>query len=74
MEEADINRASKKFDLRKEYVDQFASEINEFSSQYGRENAHSYTATNLTESYSRYPLYGDFTDCYVMVMIGFLIQ
>ena len=52
-----------------EISSQFASSVIDFSSQYGRENSHSYTVSNLTYGPSRFPLYGDNRESCVLVYI-----
>ena len=48
---------------------QFATKIDSFSSQYGQENSIFYTAANLAKpsSYCKYPAYGDFQECFLLV-------
>ena len=43
--------------------------VTRFSSQYGSEVSHSYTATNLAGEPHKYPSYGDFTEACVMVRV-----
>eukprot|EP00088_Acartia_fossae_P021172 TRINITY_DN22663_c0_g1_i11.p1 TRINITY_DN22663_c0_g1~~TRINITY_DN22663_c0_g1_i11.p1 ORF type:complete len:601 (-),score=50.87 TRINITY_DN22663_c0_g1_i11:588-2390(-) len=47
-------------------VEQYASEILDFSSQYGSDKSVSYTAHNLTGRPNKFPSYGDFSQTYVM--------
>ncbi len=63
----DKSRDLESNDTKNHYIDQFASYVTEFSSQYGKENAYSYTATNLAHGYSKYPSYGDYSECFVLV-------
>lgn len=46
-----------------------AKNVVSFSSQYGRENSFTYTASNLVKplSFYKYPLYGDFQECFLLV-------
>lgn len=48
-------------------ISQYASSVIGFSSQYGREGGQAYVAANLSGGISRYPSYGDFTECCVFV-------
>ncbi|XP_050540575.1 F-box/LRR-repeat protein 4 [Daktulosphaira vitifoliae] len=52
------------------FVFQFASEVVDFSSQYGSDISISYTASNLTGKPSKFPNYGDFPQSYVMRSYG----
>ncbi|XP_023324560.1 F-box/LRR-repeat protein 4 [Eurytemora carolleeae] len=47
-------------------VEQYATEVLDFSSQYGSDNSISYTAHNITGMPSKFPSYGDFSQTYVM--------
>lgn len=49
------------------FIDQFVSEVLNFSSQYGSDTSISYTAYNLTGKPSKFPDYGDFPQAFVMV-------
>lgn len=49
------------------FIEQFASEVLDFSSQYGSDTSISYTAYNLTGKPSKFPDYGDFPQVFVMV-------
>lgn len=55
------------------FVFQFASEVVDFSSQYGSDISISYTASNLTGKPSKFPNYGDFPQSYVMVIYSYII-
>lgn len=46
---------------------QFASEVVNFSSQYGTNGTHTYTACNLAGSLKIYDGYGDRTEAFVLV-------
>ena len=48
-------------------IEQFASKVVNFSSQYGTAMSSSYTAINLASSPNIYPNYGDYTDAFVLV-------
>jgi hypothetical protein len=50
-------------------ISQYASSVIDFSSQYGREGGQAYVAANLSGGLSRYPAYGDFTECCVFVSL-----
>lgn len=52
------------------FVEQFASEVLDFSSQYGSDTSISYTAYNLTGKPSKFPDYGDFPQVFVMKTYG----
>ncbi len=45
---------------------QYASEVLDFSTQYGSDNSISYTAHNLVGMPSKFPAYGDFSQTFVM--------
>lgn len=49
------------------FIEQFVSEVLDFSSQYGSDTSISYTAYNLTGKPSKFPDYGDFPQAFVMV-------
>lgn len=49
-------------------IRQFASFVNDFSSQYGREDGFAFTALNLVGKLSRFPSYGDYGECFVLVI------
>lgn len=49
------------------FVEQFVSDIRDFSSQYGSDISISYTAYNLAGKPSKYPDYGDYPQAFVMV-------
>ena len=48
-------------------MEQYASTVVNFSSQYGTAGTSSYTASNLASDLSVYPKYGDFTEAFVLV-------
>lgn len=48
-------------------IEQFASKVVNFSSQYGTAGTSSYTASNLALGLNVYPKYGDFTEAFVLV-------
>ena len=48
---------------------QAASEVVNFSSQYGPDHSRSYTVHNVVGEYSIYPSYGDFTQTLVFVSV-----
>ncbi len=52
-------------------IEQFASDVRSFSSQYGSEISISYTAYNICGKPSKYPAYGDFPQTFVMVIFLF---
>jgi hypothetical protein len=45
---------------------QYASEVLDFSSQYGSDNSISYTAHNIVGVPTKFPAYGDFSQTFVM--------
>merc|ERR1719158_2587882 len=47
-------------------VEQFVSEVLDFSSQYGSDSSISYTAHNIVGRPSKFPSYGDFSQTFVM--------
>ncbi|EFX72265.1 hypothetical protein DAPPUDRAFT_59219 [Daphnia pulex] len=47
------------------FIEQYASKVTYYTSQYGSINGVSYTANNLMGPPSRYPAYGDFPETYV---------
>jgi len=47
-------------------VEQYATEVLDFSSQYGSDHSISYTAHNITGMPTKFPSYGDFSQTYVM--------
>lgn len=51
-------------------VNQYASEVLDFSSQYGSDYSISYTALNITGRPSKYPEYGDFPETYALRTYG----
>lgn len=51
-------------------VNQYASEVLDFSSQYGSDYSISYTALNITGRPSKYPDYGDFPETYALRTYG----
>lgn len=53
------------------FIEQFASKITYYSSQYGHVNGVSYTANNLVGPPSRFPAYGDYSETYVPVTMNF---
>jgi F-box/leucine-rich repeat protein 4 len=50
------------------FIEQYASKVSYYTSQYGSINGVSYTANNLIGPPSRYPAYGDFPETYVPVL------
>ena len=48
-------------------VEQFVSQVANFSSQYGTAGTSSYTASNLVSGLNVYPKYGDYTEAFVLV-------
>lgn len=50
-------------------IEQFASKVVNFSSQYGTAGTSSYTASNLAHGLNIFPKYGDFTDAFVLVSL-----
>ena len=52
---------------RMTHVEQFASKVVNFSSQYGTAGTSSYTASNLASGLNVYPKYGDYTEAFVLV-------
>lgn len=52
-----------------QYCRQFVYDVAEFSSQYGREDAKSYTVGNLKSSPSIFPNYGDYLESCVLVRL-----
>ena len=50
------------------FIEQYASKVTYYTSQYGSANGVSYTANNLIGPPSRYPAYGDFPETYVPVL------
>ncbi|KAJ1526764.1 hypothetical protein ONE63_008339 [Megalurothrips usitatus] len=52
------------------FVEQFVSDIRDFSSQYGSDISISYTAYNLAGKPSKYPDYGDYPQAFVMRTYG----
>ena len=48
-------------------IEQFASAVVNFSSQYGTLGTSSYTASNLASGTNVYPKYGDYTEAFVLV-------
>jgi hypothetical protein len=64
------NSLQTNLELPKKYFHELhADRIISFSSQYGKENSIIYTATNLTKPshYCKYPAYGDFESCFLLV-------
>ncbi|KAK6617865.1 hypothetical protein RUM43_014094 [Polyplax serrata] len=53
-----------------QFVEQYVSEVLDFSSQYGSDTSISYTAYNLTGKPSKFPDYGDFPQAFVMKTYG----
>lgn len=51
-------------------VDQFAKEVEDFSSQYGSDGSISYVANNVVGKPTLYPQYGDFSSAYCMRSYG----
>ena len=49
------------------FIEQWASDVVDFTSQYGSESSISYTVTNITGKSNIYPTYGDFTQACVLV-------
>lgn len=49
------------------FIEQYASRITCYTSQYGSVNGVSYTANNLIGPPSRFPSYGDFPETYAPV-------
>ena len=47
-------------------VEQFVSEVLDFSSQYGSDASISYTAHNIVGRPTKFPSYGDFSQTFVM--------
>jgi hypothetical protein len=45
---------------------QYASEVLDFSTQYGSDNSISYTAHNIVGVPTKFPAYGDFSQTFVM--------
>lgn len=60
-------------DKKINFIEQFVSEVLDFSSQYGKDTSISYTAYNLTGKPSKFPDYGDFPQVFVMVGISHLL-
>lgn len=52
------------------FIEQFVSDIRDFSSQYGSDISISYTAYNLAGKPSKYPDYGDYPQAFVMRTYG----
>ena len=50
-------------------IEQFASKVVNFSSQYGTAMSSSYTASNLASGPHIFPNYGDYTDAFVLVSL-----
>ena len=48
-------------------MEQYASRVVNFSSQYGTAGTSSYTASNLASGLNVYPKYGDYTEAFVLV-------
>lgn len=48
-------------------IEQYATDVRSFSSQYGSEISISYTAYNICGKPSKFPAYGDFPQTFVMV-------
>jgi F-box/leucine-rich repeat protein 4 len=48
-------------------INQFVSDVIDFSSQYGSDFSISYTAFNITGKPSKYPDYGDFPETFAFV-------
>ena len=48
-------------------ISQFAKEVVNFSSQYGTQGTHTYTACNLAGKLNIYDGYGDRTEAFVLV-------
>lgn len=56
-------------DLTTPAIYQYASELVDFSSQYGKEGGYAYTAINLAKGQlDIYPAYGDFKEAFVLVI------
>jgi F-box/leucine-rich repeat protein 4 len=51
-------------------VEQYASQVLDFSSQYGSDRSFSYTAANCLGVPSKFPQYGDFPQTFVMRTYG----
>lgn len=49
-------------------IQQFVSDVIDFSSQYGNDSSISYSAINITKKPSKFPCYGDFAETYQMVI------
>lgn len=49
-------------------INEYISEVLEFSSQYGNDESISYTAINLSGKPSKYPEYGDFPESFMLVI------
>ena len=65
------------FDLPKNCLFELhTNQVVSFSSQYGKENSLIYTATNLAKPphYCKYPAYGDFEVCYLLVRFFFIFK
>ncbi|KAK3930588.1 F-box/LRR-repeat protein 4 [Frankliniella fusca] len=52
------------------FIEQFVSDVRDFSSQYGSDISISYTAYNLAGKPSKYPDYGDYPQAFVMRTYG----
>ena len=51
-------------------LEQYASQVLDFSTQYGSDRSFSYTAANCLGAYVKFPSYGDFPQTYVMRTYG----
>ena len=56
-------------DLSKFEYESYGYKVEDFSSEYARENTASYSVRNLPGRYEIYPRYGDFTQACVLVSV-----
>jgi F-box and leucine-rich repeat protein 4 len=63
------NEISNNFDELQE-ISQWASQVIDYSSSYGADNSISYSAINICNRPSKWPMYGDFAETYHMLNYG----
>lgn len=53
-------------------IEQYVSDVIDFSSQYGSDSSISFSAQNIVDRPTKYPVYGDFPETFAMVRISMI--
>lgn len=62
-----IAKPSAKTNVRGPLIEQYVSDVIDFSSQYGSDSSISFSASNIVDRPTKYPVYGDFPETFAMV-------